>query len=51
MATFTSTRKPGTTSSTTVSKPKLRADAATLKKYGCFLDSGGPSPLALSRPS
>ncbi|GAA5889903.1 hypothetical protein JCM8208_001163 [Rhodotorula glutinis] len=40
MATFTSTRKPGSTSAATASKPKLRADAATLKKYGCFLDSG-----------
>ncbi|GAA5927603.1 hypothetical protein JCM3775_006029 [Rhodotorula graminis] len=40
MATFTNTRKPGTTSTATAAKPKLRADAATLKKYGCFLDNG-----------
>ncbi|GAA5841133.1 hypothetical protein JCM9279_000549 [Rhodotorula babjevae] len=37
MATFTSTRKPASTSA---SKPTLRADASTLKKYGCFLDNG-----------
>ena len=49
----TTSRAARGTRSTTETKPRLRADAPTLKKYGCFLPDGGessPLPLPLLAP-
>ncbi|BGP47074.1 hypothetical protein JCM10450v2_002926 [Rhodotorula kratochvilovae] len=40
MSAFASTSRAATTSKGGGNKPKLRTDAATLKKYGCFLPNG-----------